>query len=391
MLEEIYKGFSCPAEELDPEVLDAIVAARMQRVVDVFLERYAGPLAASSEGLVDDLSAWSSHDASLRDVWNTAFGMAERLVALEGPAEAAGLSEPVVYGARLALAMHAAGLDGGFRAAFPQPVRLRFDRFFLPATKTISVQGDRTSLAIDLNGGGRVAFTRAGDPGTPWQAERPADGQDELRQVPIEDGTVTFVTDEVLGDERQEGLTYGIAAATDEVADAWRAAFDLVRRCSPSYLQWIDRGIRDIVPVDVPGGAMVSGSHTQRWGEVYMTSRLQPLQFAEMLVHEVSHQHYFFGGFLAPVEDGSDTHLYYSPVKKTGRPIDKILLAYHAFANVILFYRQCREHGVETGMEESTILPELAQLEEPLRQTRGLTPLGRAFWEPLAERIAGNA
>jgi HEXXH motif-containing protein len=391
MLEGIYKGFSCPAEELDPEVLDAIVAARMQRVLDVFLERYAGSLAASSEGLVDDLSAWSSCDVALRDVWNTAFGMAERLVALDGPAEAAGLCEPVVYGARLALAMHAAGLDGGFRATFRQPVRLRFDRFFLPATSRLSVQGDGTSLAIDLNdlgGGGRVAFTRSGDQ---WRVERPVDGQDELRQVPVEEGAVTFVTDAVLGGERQEGLTYPVAAATDEVADAWRAAFDLVRRCSPSYLQWIDRGIRDIVPVEVPDGAMISGSHTQRWGEVYMTSRLEPLKFAEMLVHEVSHQHYFFGGFLSPVEDGSDSHLYYSPVKKTGRPIDKILLAYHAFANVILFYRQCRELGVDTGVEEASILPELAQLEEPLRQTHGLTPLGRAIWEPLAERIAGTA
>ncbi len=386
MLEAIYRGFSCPAEPLDPEALDAVVAAHMASVVDAFLERYAEPLERSSEGLVECLSNWSSFEPSQRDIWTPAFGMAERLAAASSADP--GLAEPVVYGARLALAMQAAGLAGGFRAHFGDPVRLRFAHTFLPATRELTASGDGTSLRVDLGEGRQGEFRRDGGR---WRVTRPVAGQDELRQVPIESAAVTFVTDEVLGDERQEGIPYPVAPATDEVAAAWAAAFDLIRRCSPSYLRWVDRGVREIVPVAVPDGAMISGSHTQRWGEIYMTSRLAPLKLCEMLVHEVSHQHYFFGGFLASVEDGSDPTLYYSPLKKTGRPLDKILLAYHAFANVILFYRECREQGLETGVEEETILPELAQLEAPLRSTHGLTELGRAFWQPLAERIAGNA
>ena len=386
MLEAIYKGFSCPAEPLESEVLDAVVAAHMASVVGAFLDRHAGALEAASEGLVESLSNWPSFEPCQPRIWNPAFGMAERLAAQAEPAP--GLAEPVVYGARLALAMQAAGLPVGFRARFREPARLRFDRFFLPATAELTASGDGTELRVDLGGGRQGAFRRAGDG---WQPERPVAGQDELMRVPIASESVTFVSDEVLGDERQEGIPYPVAPADAEVAAAWAAAFDLIRRCSPSYLSWIDRGCREIVPVAVPDGAMISGSHTQRWGEIYMTSRLAPLKLCEMLVHEVSHQHYFFGGFLASVEDGSDPTLYYSPLKKTGRPIDKILLAYHAFANVILFYRQCREQGVETGIEEGTILPELAQLEAPLRTSPGLTELGHAFWQPLAERIAGNA
>ena len=60
-------------------------------------------------------------------------------------------------------------------------------------------------------------------------------------------------------------------------------AFDLVGRCSPAYLRWIGRGLREIVPVAAPDGAMISGSHTQRWGEIYMTDKLAPLKLAEML------------------------------------------------------------------------------------------------------------
>lgn len=389
MLAEIYKGFSCPAEPLDPEVLDAILAAHMRRVSEAFLDRYAGPLAESGDGLVETLADWSSFEPSRQDVWNTAFGMAERLAALDG-AEAGSFAEPGVYGARLALAMQAAGMPGAFASRFQEPARLRFDRFFLPTARELSARCDGSRLLIELDGGRRGLFHRNGS----WQPEHPIAGADELRQVPIAgtaDGPVTFVSDEVLGDERQEGIPYPVAPATDEVAAAWAAAFDLIGRCSPSYLAWIGRGLREIVPVAVPDGAMISGSHTQRWGEIYMTDQLAPLKLAEMLVHECSHQHYFFGGFLARVEDGSDPTLYYSPLKKTGRPLDKILLAYHAFANVILFYRECREQGVETGMEEGAILPELEQLAAPLRQTTGLTELGRAFWEPLDARIAEGA
>jgi HEXXH motif-containing protein len=78
-------------------------------------------------------------------------------------------------------------------------------------------------------------------------------------------------------------------------------------------------------------------------------------------------------------------------VKQTGRPLDKILLAYHAFANVVLFYRMCRESGLEDNgyldYNEANIIPQLRQLEEPLAQTKGLTELGRAIWEPVSKRV----
>ena len=38
-----------------------------------------------------------------------------------------------------------------------------------------------------------------------------------------------------------------------------------------------------------------------------------------------------------PVDDGSDTILHYSPLVDRGRPLDRILFAFHACANILGF------------------------------------------------------
>lgn len=91
------------------------------------------------------------------------------------------------------------------------------------------------------------------------------------------------------------------------------------------------------------------------------------------------------------IDDGTDTALYYSPFRRMNRPINAIVIAYHAFANVLMFYRMCHESGrVDSDYclsQEKTLLLQLKQLEAALRSTRVLTPIGRALWEPLAQRV----
>ena len=110
-----------------------------------------------------------------------------------------------------------------------------------------------------------------------------------------------------------------------------------------------------------------------------------------MLVHESSHQYFYVLQHFGSIADGSDTELYYSPVKRTGRPVTAILLAYHAFANVLLYYRECLERNLDDdgycAKNEKQAVIELAQLECALQATPSLTPLGQALWEPLSQRI----
>ena len=115
------------------------------------------------------------------------------------------------------------------------------------------------------------------------------------------------------------------------------------------------------------------------------------MALAEMLVHEATHQYMYILCRLGDIDDGSDPKLYYSPVRRMERPLWAIVLAYHAFANVLLLYRLCRQSGIEDdgycSRHEALLVPQLRELERVLTQTNALTEIGRGLVEPLSERI----
>lgn len=193
------------------------------------------------------------------------------------------------------------------------------------------------------------------------------------------------------GNVQERVLPYAVSAEGWE-SKLWLDACSLLDEVSPGYAVWSQYLLSAVVPLDAPQGYQISASHWHRRGEVMMSWRLRPEQLAEILVHEASHQHFFMAGMLSPYDDGSDQSLYYSPVVKTERPLAKILLAYHAFANVILFFRLAREHLSGGGQhwldrESKKVLEELDQLEKPLRSSHALTPLGNSLWQPLASQL----
>ena len=136
----------------------------------------------------------------------------------------------------------------------------------------------------------------------------------------------------------------------------------------------------------------MSSSFELHPGVVALSHASPAIALADALVHEASHQHFYILGQLGPVHDGSDIQLYYSPARGADRPIDKILLAYHAFGNVLLFSRHCRSRGVGDlemcESQERSYEACLTTLQRPLETTRALTPLGRALFEPLAARLS---
>ena len=97
------------------------------------------------------------------------------------------------------------------------------------------------------------------------------------------------------------------------------------------------------------------------------------------------------------MDDGKDDTLYFSPFRNTGRPIYNILITYHAFANVVLFYRTALAHGLSADETSALAVQErvkeleekLQPLEQALQATTSLTPLGLALWEPLRGQLQG--
>ncbi len=385
MTDGFYETFAHLGSPIDIELLDAIAGEHARITVNALLDRFAPALNDASDGLADYLGGWRERPAALTDVWNTGFRMGEHLAKTPRPDR----EKLILHTVQLGLAMQAAGMPGRFEADLAAPARLRFDGWGLPAADRVRVHGDGSTVTAELGADGPTTTFRNvnGD----WLLDGADDDVEALNRVKIERQEVTFMSPAVFADSSGMTLPYPVACANGDTTAAWKASLALIREHGPHFLAAIDRVIRDVVPVQVPDGLMISGSRENHWGEVFMSAMAKPLQFAEMLIHEASHQYYFLGCMVADVQDGSDTELYYSPVKRKKRPLDKILLAYHAFANVILFYRLCQADGLDTREEQDAILPEVAELEKPLRANKALTPLGNAFWRPLAERLEAAA
>ena len=173
-------------------------------------------------------------------------------------------------------------------------------------------------------------------------------------------------------------------------------ACDFIDRYAPDYGPWIVRLLREVIPVTTTSpGNLCSGSSAAEPGRCHMSIRNGPVALAEMLVHETTHQYYYLVTRLGPVDDGRDPELYYSPAKQRGRPIHYILIAYHAFANVLLFSQQCLMNGYDDPdgylhRNVAALSEWMVHFETALRATRALTPLGKALWLPLARELEAS-
>ena len=159
-------------------------------------------------------------------------------------------------------------------------------------------------------------------------------------------------------------------------------------------MHWIGYVLRDLIPLPDRSGMHNSGSEYLLPGVICVSNQNDPWALAEMLVHEATHQYLYILNRLGPLDDGTDQTLYFSPIRNMGRPIHFIVVAYHAFGNVLLFYRTVRdaisadrEAGARIHRRVEELDPQLAGLEHALQTTKALTPLGRALWEPLYEEV----
>jgi HEXXH motif-containing protein len=170
-----------------------------------------------------------------------------------------------------------------------------------------------------------------------------------------------------------------------------RQALEILEAHAPAYYRWVFRIVRQVVLLRPENELLRSGGETNLLALIYMSCVAKPMALAEMLVHEASHHYFNLLCRVGPPDDGTDKNLYFSPAVNRPRPLDRILIAYHAFANISLLYRLCLDGGVaddgycRAGL--SQMLPQLEQLESPLRDNPALTPVGRALFEPLFSRL----
>lgn len=336
-----------------------------------------------THGLMDFLEAWLPTEIDFETAWDLSFGRVLR--ALESDEV-----DAVDVLVEVALRLAARGRPGRWTATLCEERRLCWDgRWLLPAASDISIDSNGTAAAVELSAqdGGRFRVTLhrddqgslAGEPLIRVGVHRP------ITLLPSE----AVPHDMIVEDDFHS--IFEFPPITPAMAQPFSAALEILDRHAPEYLGWIEQVLRGVLVCRCQESRTRSSSWMHGPGIILASWSVNPIEIAEMLVHESSHQYFYLVSRLGPVVDGNDSQFYYSPAVQRSRKLGKIVIGYHAFANVLLFYRTLLRNGL-TGNQycaamEARLSADTEVLEKPLRDNPALTAIGLDLCEPLREQL----
>lgn len=377
--------FSFPQEPADECVFDTVVNTHGRAIATWLVTKYRDDLNRVSDGLVEFVLEWTRTPPSLETVWDLAFGQVQ--LALKS-----GKLDVREVAVRLALRLTEQGHRGTWGAAI-RPATIRLGSTLVQSVKEIRVDDKNSSLRVTIctSNGIRISSVRDAQTGS-WMA----DGGESLPTVGLTHPIYLLPSYALPVSQEHEDVFEGtrpVAALDATMVNTFVAGIAGVADNAPQYLRWVERALRGIVvcPLDDPF-RVVSGSGEDAPGVIHASHPLGRMDVAEILVHECAHQYFYMLQRVGPVDDGTDSKLYWSPPIRKNRPLSRILMAYHALANVRLFYQLVRETDstdvayVDTYEDEMSA--SVAFLDAPLRNNPALTALGRGLYEPLAERVS---
>jgi HEXXH motif-containing protein len=174
-----------------------------------------------------------------------------------------------------------------------------------------------------------------------------------------------------------------------QIVDQLAGALALLGEAAPEYRAWVLCLLKEVTPIRRPGEhVLASCSSALRPGGIDVAVPASATETAEMLIHECSHQYLHMASwFGALVSEAARPH--YSPLKGCERPLDRIVLGYHAFGNAMLAFAQLRAHGHAEVIANRyrVVSAYLDELVKPLVDEVGLSGLGRELVRPLRTRL----
>ena len=180
-----------------------------------------------------------------------------------------------------------------------------------------------------------------------------------------------------------------VPAASTYAMQYSRTARMLEQHC-PAYYVWVAVAAREIVPVVRLSESLIrSSSYTFSPGHLRITSPASLVETAEMLVHECCHQYFNLALRFGPMQV-ADAPMALSPLTKSKRPLDRILIGFHAFGNVLLMFDELMRNGGESSPgRKQTAEGYLEKLSETLEHAweEHLTDLGKSLYLPLRARL----
>jgi hypothetical protein len=383
-LEKGYTGFSCPFEPFDESLAQTIAAEYARSILGVFVERFAQVL--SKNGFSSLFSDLMDEDLPLELAWSSDLGNLKHATRLRDEDHA------MKSAAAFVLLAGANGFSGQWQLEFSKPANFFWDDWAFPGCDNLMVMSDGETARINLSLAGehtQLSFVRSSDR---WECQTP---ERAVRLPSFGSGTrrlVLLPRDAALDSgffRDADDATPALQTFSPDLIEILTKALDLLEAHVPQYFDWVVRIIRRVVVLHSEQDLLRSGSHENQYGTIHISDNLRVLSLSEMLIHEASHQYLELLTKLGPTVDPQHKKLYYSPVKQCDRPLHKILLAYHAFANVMLFYRDAAACGLADSYFknlQNVLNDELNQLEQPLIKNEAILPIGKALIEPLIER-----
>jgi hypothetical protein len=383
-LENGSTGFSCPLESFDESLAQMIAGEYARSVLGVFVERFAQVL--SKNGLGDLFSSLLKADLPLELAWSSDLGNLYHATRLGDEDHA------MKTAAAFALMAGAKGFSGEWELELGKPIKFFWDDWVLPGCDKLTVINSDANALIKLSLGSdqtRVSFARSLDG---WKCQRPAwaarlpsfgSGRRQLVLLPGSAAVDSGLFRDV------DFAAAALETFSPALIETLTHALDLLEEHLPHYFDWVVRIIRRVAVLHFERNVLHSGSHENQYGTIHISDNSRVLSLAEMLIHEASHQYFELLNKLGPTVDPGHTELYYSPVKQCDRPLNKIMFAYHAFANVMLFYRGVDECGLADSSSakfQNVLNDELRQLEQPLLESDAILPIGRVLVGRLIER-----
>jgi hypothetical protein len=374
-----FECFASPLSGDGAAVIEEINSSYVGIYTRLFMDRHEGTLADETDGIIALIGLWLNLRPDFDVAWSPVFGLVRQATLFS--------LDPLSVAVLLSLHLNSMGIRSDWIARFPKPIRMRWSNIILPKAVSIHVENQKNKSDVTLDDGRserKIVLSAAQSArylktkGCRWFPSVRIGAKRLCIFLPDEPNNFGFET-------RSESPM--LQTATKSVEQA----FDLLETHAKPYFKWVTQVIREVVALRCSRGILRSNSSEDWPGKIQLSLPRRPVEVAEMLVHEASHQYFNIAQRFEAVSDGDDRKLYYSPVKGTDRPIDKILLAFHAFANVGLFYKSC----IATGLDDKNYckknlerhLPELNELAEHLRSCNSLTNVGRALWEPLANSV----
>ncbi|WP_084560419.1 aKG-HExxH-type peptide beta-hydroxylase [Duganella sacchari] len=242
----------------------------------------------------------------------------------------------------------------------------------------VHVDSDRITVRSQL---GEFSFVRVSN--CIWRRAHGVLGQDVARHA-----VVFHAHNPIATRGFAEHLPLALAG---QVASDVALAMGRIQETSASLSAWIDEAIAGVICLQAPPNSCSSGSSVSYPGLVFVTHPMDVEKLAVLLVHEASHIYLNALSQHVQLVQPGNTETIYSPFRRLQRPVEKVLLAFHAAANMVR-YTSGRLQSGDTNpaieYEYRTNLEYARNMHEDLSKTSALTEAGTVFLSRVASCLS---